>query len=175
MTTEQDSAPLVAIVGRPNVGKSALFNRLTRTRRALVEEVAGTTRDRNYGFVEWRGRYVRLVDTGGVEGAEADPFSPLIRTQVLSAIDEADLTVFVVDAAEGVTAADEAIVDLLRRSKRPVLLVANKSDRRGARTNEADLYALGLGDPMLISAYHGMGIGDLLDRMLEMVPEAERP
>lgn len=175
MTTEHEHAPLVAIIGRPNVGKSALFNRLTRTRRALVEEVAGTTRDRIYGFVEWRGRYVRLVDTGGVEGPEADPFSPLIRDQVMQAINEADLTVFVVDAGEGISSADQAITDLLRRSKRPVLLVGNKADRKGARVNETDLYSLGLGEPTMISAYHGQGIGDLLDRILDMVPEAERP
>ena len=107
MNLDHETAPLVAIVGRPNVGKSALFNRLTRTRRALVEEIPGTTRDRIYGFVEWQGRYVRLVDTGGVEGPEADPFSPLIRDQVLQAINEADLTLFLVDAAEGISLAAE--------------------------------------------------------------------
>jgi len=165
----------LALVGRPNVGKSALFNRVTRTRRALVEEVAGTTRDRIYGFTEWRGRYVRFVDTGGVEGPEADPFSPLIREQVLAAIEEADLAVFVVDAGEGISAADQAITDLLRRAKCPVLLVGNKADRKGARINEVDMYALGLGEPMMISAYHGQGVGDLLDRILDLVPEAERP
>ena len=175
MTAEHDHAPLVAIIGRPNVGKSALFNRLTRTRRALVEEVAGTTRDRIYGFTEWRGRYVRFVDTGGVEGPEADPFSPLIREQVLAAIEEADLAVFVVDAGEGISSADQAITDLLRRAKCPVLLVGNKADRKGARINEADLYALGLGEPVMISAYHGQGIGDLLDHILDLVPQAERP
>jgi GTP-binding protein len=175
MTTELDHAPLVAIIGRPNVGKSALFNRITRTRRALVEEVAGTTRDRIYGFTEWRGRYIRVVDTGGVEGPEADPFSPLIREQVLAAIEEADLAVFVVDAGEGISSADQAITDLLRRAKCPVLLVGNKADRKGARVNETDLYALGLGEPVMISAYHGQGIGDLLDRILDLVPKAERP
>ena len=175
MTTELDHAPLIAIIGRPNVGKSALFNRITRTRRALVEEVAGTTRDRIYGFTEWRGRYIRVVDTGGVEGPEADPFSPLIREQVLAAIEEADLAVFVVDAGEGLSSADQAITDLLRRAKCPVLLVGNKADRKGARINETDLYALGLGEPLMISAYHGQGIGDLLDRILDLVPRAERP
>jgi GTP-binding protein len=170
-----ERGPLVAIVGRPNVGKSALFNRLTRTRRALVEEVPGTTRDRLYGFTEWRGRYVRFVDTGGVEGPEADPFSALIREQVVQAITEADVILFVVDAAEGVTSADEAITDLLRRSPKPVLLVANKSDRSTAARNEADLYALGLGDPVSISAYHGQGIGDLLDHILDLVPEVQPP
>lgn len=175
MTELQETSPLVAIVGRPNVGKSALFNRLTRTRRALVEELPGTTRDRIYGWFDWRGRHVRLVDTGGVEGPEADPFSALIRDQVIQAIEEADAIVFVVDASEGVTAADEAILDLLRRSMRPVLLVGNKADRRQAQRNIADLYALGLGEPDLISAYHGQGVGDLMDHILEIVPEAEAP
>ncbi|HRC61957.1 MAG: ribosome biogenesis GTPase Der [Dehalococcoidia bacterium] len=175
MTDTANAAPLVAIIGRPNVGKSALFNRLTRTRRALVEEVAGTTRDRIYGWFDWRGRHVRVVDTGGVEGPEADPFSALIREQVLEAIDEADAIVLVVDAAEGVTAADEAIVDLLRRSTKPVLLVGNKADRREARLNLVDLQALGLGDPILISAYHGQGVADVMDQVLDVVPEANAP
>lgn len=175
MTDLPEHAPLVAIVGRPNVGKSALFNRLTRTRRALVEELPGTTRDRNYGWFDWRGRHVRVVDTGGVEGPEADPFSALIREQVVEAINEADAVVFVVDAAQGVTAADEAIVDLLRRSTRPVLLVGNKADRREARMNLADLHALGLGEPSIISAYHGQGVADVMDRILDVVPEVEPP
>lgn len=175
MTESTDQAPLVAIVGRPNVGKSALFNRLTRTRRALVEEVPGTTRDRIYGWFDWRGRHVRVVDTGGVEGPEADPFSALIREQVLGAIEESDAVVFVVDAAQGITAADEAIVDLLRRSTKPVLLVGNKSDRREARQNVVDLQALGLGDPILISAYHGQGVADVMDQILDVVPEAAPP
>lgn len=172
---ETEHAPLVAIVGRPNVGKSALFNRLTRTRRALVEEVPGTTRDRLYGYCEWRGRYIRVVDTGGVEGPEADPFSALIRQQVLEAIAEADVILFVVDLADGISAADQAITDLLRRSTRPVVLVANKEDRRGAATRIEDCYELGLGEPISISAYHGQGIGDLLDHILELVPAVEPP
>lgn len=175
MTAGVDQAPLVAIVGRPNVGKSALFNRLTRTRRALVEEVPGTTRDRIYGWFDWRGRHVRVVDTGGMEGPEVDPFSALIREQVLGAIEESDGIVFVVDAAQGVTQADEAIVDLLRRSTKPVLLVGNKSDRREARQNVVDLQSLGLGDPILISAYHGQGVADVMDHILDVVPEAQAP
>ncbi|MSQ42353.1 MAG: ribosome biogenesis GTPase Der [Dehalococcoidia bacterium] len=175
MTAPPEHAPLVAIVGRPNVGKSALFNRLTRTRRALVEEIPGTTRDRLYGYCEWRGRYVRVVDTGGVEGPDADPFSALIRQQVLEAIAEADVILFVVDAADGISAADEAITDLLRRSARPVLLVANKTDRQGAAARLDDCYTLGLGEPIAISAYHGQGIGELLDRIIELVPAIEAP
>jgi len=171
-----DDAPLVALVGRPNVGKSALFNRLTRTRRALVEPLAGTTRDRLYGWFDWRGRRVRVVDTGGMEGADADPFSDLVREQVEQAIDEADAVVFVVDIAEGVNPADEQVADLLRRSDRPVLLVANKADRSGAKNNMADAYSLGLGDPELVSAYHGQGVGDLMDRLLDVLdaPRVER-
>ena len=166
------AAPLVAIVGRPNVGKSALFNRLTRSRRALVERVPGTTRDRQYGACRWRGRELRMVDTGGMEGPGADPFDALVREQVDGAIAEADLLLFVIDAASGVTAADEAIADLLRRAERPVLVVANKSDRREAGANVHEAHGLGLGEPLLISAYHAEGIGDLLDLMLETLPEA---
>ncbi len=176
MTSESpESAPLVAIVGRPNVGKSALFNRLTRTRRALVEEVAGTTRDRIYGYFDWNGRHVRVVDTGGVEGPEADPFSALIRQQVIEAVAEADVIIFVVDAAEGLSAADHAITELLRRSTRPVLLVANKADRKGAHAKLNDMYELGLGEPIEISAYHGQGIGDLLDEIVDRVPRFDAP
>ena len=162
-------APLVVIVGRPNVGKSALFNRMTRSRHALVEDVPGTTRDRIYGDVEWRGRHLRVVDTGGLEGPQADPFTPLVRQQVEEALGEADAILFVVDAADGVTAADEEIAALVRRFTHPVLLVANKSDRREAADNLPELYALGFGDPLPVSAYHGRAVGDLLDRVLDMV------
>ena len=165
-------APLVAIVGRPNVGKSALFNRLTRSRRALVERLPGTTRDRQYGVCHWRGREFRLVDTGGMEGPGADPFDALVREQVDEALAESELLLFVIDAASGLTAADEAIADLLRRSERPVLLVANKSDRREAGANVHEAHALGLGEPILISAYHAEGTGDLLDVLLESLSEA---
>ncbi|MSQ36081.1 MAG: ribosome biogenesis GTPase Der [Dehalococcoidia bacterium] len=173
--SDLSTGPLVAIVGRPNVGKSALFNRLTSTRRALVEPMPGTTRDRLYGWCDWRGQRFRVVDTGGVEGPEADPFSPRIREQVLEAIAEADAILFVVDAHERITAADEAILDLLRRSPRPVLLVANKADRTGARAELVELYALGLGEPLGVSAYHGQGIGELLDRIVELVPGEPPP
>lgn len=165
--------PLVAIVGRPNVGKSALFNRLTRSRRALVEPLAGTTRDRQYGVCEWRGRALAVVDTGGMEGPEADPFSALIDEQVRTAVAEASLVLFLVDASEGRTAADEDIADLLRRAGCPVLLVANKVDRGRAEEALGELFALGLGQPLPISAYHGRGVGDLLDEVLECVPERE--
>lgn len=177
VAAEEDPAPppLVALVGRPNVGKSQLFNRLTRTRRALVEPLAGTTRDRQYGYFDWRGRRVRVVDTGGVEGPDADPFAEPIRQQVLRALEEAAVIVFVVDAA-GAAGADHEIAGLLRRTARPVLLVANKADRSEARHNLPELFALGLGEPMPISAYHGQGVADLMDRLLAALPEsAPRP
>ena len=165
------AALLVAIVGRPNVGKSALFNRLTRSRRALVERLPGTTRDRQYGRCRWGGREFRIVDTGGIEGA-ADPFGAEIREQAELALDEADLLLLVIDASAGVTAADHAIAERLRRSDRPVLLAANKSDRREAAANVHEAHALGLGDPLPISAYHAEGVGDLLDRMIGALPDA---
>ena len=167
--------PLVAIVGRPNVGKSALFNRLTRSRRALVEDIPGTTRDRLYADFEWRGRHVRVVDTGGLVGADADPFTPLVRQQVEEAMAEADAILFVVDGAEALTAADREIADLLRRSAQPLVLVANKADRKTTASNLPELFELGLGEPIVISAYHGQGIGELLDRVLDVVPPAEAP
>ena len=167
--------PLIAIVGRPNVGKSALFNRLTRSRRALVEDVPGTTRDRHYADLEWRGRPLRVVDTGGLAGPDADPFTALVREQVGEAMREADAILFVVDGAEGMTAAEQEIADLLRRSTRPVLLVANKCDRKTAASNIADFYELGLGEAAAISAYHGQGVGDLLDQMLDLVSPPEAP
>ena len=167
--------PLVAIVGRPNVGKSALFNRMTGSRRALVERLAGTTRDRQYGWCRWGGRRFRVVDTGGLEGPDdfpGAPFADPIREQVELALDEAGLLLFVVDAAAGVTASDEAVADQLRRAGRDVLLVANKADRREARHNVHELHALGLGEPILISAYHGEGTGELLDEVVARLPEA---
>ena len=168
--------PLVAIVGRPNVGKSALFNRMTRSRRALVERLAGTTRDRQYGWCRWRNQRFRVVDTGGLEGPDdfpGAPFAEPIRDQVQQALDEADLLLFVVDASAGLTASDEAVADQLRRSGRDVLVIANKADRSAARSNVHELHALGLGDPLLISAYHGEGTGELLDEVVERLPEPE--
>lgn len=165
------NAPLVALVGRPNVGKSALFNRMTGTRSALVEPLAGTTRDRHYGTAQWDRRILRVVDTGGVEGPDADPFSTLIREQVLAALAEANAIVFVVDGVDGLTEADRRIADLLRRATVPVLLAVNKADRREAATTALEFFELGLGEPMLISAYHGRGVAELLDELLAVLPE----
>ena len=166
---ESCATPLIALVGRPNVGKSALFNRLTGTRRALVEPVPGTTRDRLYGDLEWRGNHLRVVDTGGLEGPKAAPFTPLVRVQVEEAMNEAHTILFLVDGAEGLTSADRDIADVLRRAQCPVLLVANKTDRKSSRDGVTEFYELGIGEPVTISAYHGHGIGDLLDQVLDVV------
>ena len=158
--------PLVAIVGRPNVGKSTLFNRLTKTRQAIVNEQAGTTRDRQYGKSEWLGKEFSVVDTGGWVVNSDDVFEEEIRKQVILAIDEADVILFVVDVVNGVTDLDMEVATILRRSKTPVLVVANKTDNNDLQYNAAEFYSLGLGDPYCISALSGSGTGDLLDLVL---------
>lgn len=157
---------LVAIVGRPNVGKSTLFNRLTKSRQAIVNEQAGTTRDRQYGKSEWLGKEFSVVDTGGWVVNSDDVFEEEIRKQVMLAIDEADVILFVVDVMNGVTDLDMEIAEILRRSKTPVLLVANKTDNNDLQYNAAEFYSLGLGDPYCVSALSGSGTGDLLDLVL---------
>ena len=154
---------LVAIVGRPNVGKSTLFNRLTRTRQAIVNEEAGTTRDRQYGKSEWLGREFSVVDTGGWVVNSDDVFEEEIRKQVLVAVDESDVILFLVDVTNGVTDLDQEVADILRRARKPVLLVANKTDNYDLQYGSAEFYSLGLGDPYCISALSGSGTGDLLD------------
>ncbi|MEA2635230.1 MAG: GTPase [Chloroflexota bacterium] len=169
--------PLVAIVGRPNVGKSALFNRILGERRAIVDPLAGLTRDRLYAEVEWQGRRFVIVDTAGlVLGKDRDeiPAQRELRRRMEEqsrlAIDEADLVLFVLDVREGPTAIDHDIAQLLRKSRRPVLVVANKTDGRGREALAAEFYELGLGDPWAISALHGTGSGDLLDAVVERLP-----
>ena len=157
---------LVAIVGRPNVGKSTLFNRLTQTRHAIVNEQAGTTRDRQYGKAEWQGREFSVVDTGGWVVNSDDVFEEEIRKQVLMAVEEADVILFVVDVMNGVTDLDTEVASILRRTVKPVLLVANKTDNYDLQYNAAEFYSLGLGDPYCISAATGSGTGDLLDLLL---------
>ena len=157
---------LVAIVGRPNVGKSTLFNRLTQTRQAIVNEQAGTTRDRQYGKSEWLGKEFSVVDTGGWVVNSDDIFEGEIRKQVVLAMDEADVILFVVDVTNGVTDLDMEVAGILRRSKTPVLLVANKTDNNDLQYNAAEFYSLGLGDPYCISALSGSGTGDLLDLII---------
>ncbi|MCQ2066719.1 MAG: ribosome biogenesis GTPase Der [Bacteroidaceae bacterium] len=157
---------LVAIVGRPNVGKSTLFNRLTQTRQAIVDDEAGTTRDRQYGQCDWCGRQFSVVDTGGWVVNSDDVFEEEIRKQVQVAIEEADLILFLVDIRNGLTDLDEAVADILRRSKTPVILVANKMDSYDLQYGAAEFYRLGLGDPVCMSAANGSGSGELLDLVI---------
>ena len=157
---------LVAIVGRPNVGKSTLFNRLTKTRQAIVNEQAGTTRDRQYGKSEWLGREFSVVDTGGWVVNSDDVFEEEIRKQVMLAVEEADVILFVVDVMNGVTDLDMEVAGILRRTQKPVLMVANKTDNNDLQYNAAEFYSLGLGDPYCISALSGFGTGDLMDLLI---------
>lgn len=161
---------LVAIVGRPNVGKSTLFNRLTGTRQAIVSDEAGTTRDRQYGKVEWGTREFSLVDTGGWVVNSDDIFEEEIRKQVVLATEEADLILFVVDVQNGITDLDTQVAQILRRAKTPVILCANKTDQNEDRYGAPDFYALGLGEPYCVSAATGSGTGDLLDLILAELP-----
>ena len=162
---------LVAIVGRPNVGKSTLFNRLTQTRHAIVSDVAGTTRDRQYGKCEWCGKEFSVVDTGGWVVNSDDVFEDAIRQQVLIATEEADLVLFLVDVQTGVTDLDMDVAEILHRTKLPVILVSNKTDNTNQQFYAAEFYSLGLGDPFCISAATGSGTGDLLDEVLNRLPE----
>ena len=162
---------LVAIVGRPNVGKSTLFNRLTKSRQAIVSSEAGTTRDRQYGKCEWCGREFSVVDTGGWVVNSDDIFEEEIRKQVIIATEEADLVLFLCDIKNGVTDWDQDVAQILRRAQLPTLLVANKADDGKDLYGQYDFYKLGLGDPHCISAATGSGTGDLLDKVLELLPE----
>ncbi|MDE6145041.1 MAG: ribosome biogenesis GTPase Der [Muribaculaceae bacterium] len=164
---------LVAIVGRPNVGKSTLFNRLTQSRRAIVDETAGTTRDRQYGKVDWNGREFSIIDTGGWVVNSEDIFEGEINKQVQLAIEQADEILFVVDAMNGVTDLDDHVAAILRRSKKPVLLVTNKVDSNDWLYNVPEFYSLGLGEPYPVSAVSGFGTGDLLDEIVKKLPEID--
>ena len=162
---------LVAIVGRPNVGKSTLFNRLTQTRAAIVNDTSGTTRDRQYGKMEWNGMEMSVVDTGGWVVNSEDIFEEEINKQVQLAIDEADVILFVVDIKNGITDLDDHVADILRRTAKPVIIVANKDDNNQSMYAEAEFYALGLGQPFSISAINGNGTGDLLDEVVKQMPD----
>ena len=164
------SKPTIAIVGRPNVGKSTLFNRIVGGRRAIVSEAAGTTRDRHFGEAEWGGRSFWIVDTGGLVPDSNDSMDRAIRRQVELALDEADLIVFLVDGKEGLLAVDRAIADRLRKANRPVLLAVNKLDDLERSTAQYDFYRLGFGDPVGVSAAVGKGSGDLLDAIVARLP-----
>jgi GTP-binding protein len=154
---------IVAIVGRPNVGKSTLFNRLTQTRQAIVDETSGTTRDRQYGKAEWTGHEFSVVDTGGWVMQSDDVFEEEINKQVRIAIEEADVILFVVDVADGATDLDYQVADILRRTTKPVVLVSNKADSYNLHPQSAEFYTFGLGDPYNVSAVNGSGTGELLD------------
>lgn len=166
-------ANLVAIVGRPNVGKSTLFNRLTNSRKAIVSEEAGTTRDRQYGKCEWNGKEFSVVDTGGWVVNSDDIFEEEIRKQVVIATEEADLVLFLVDINTGVTDLDEDVAQILRRTKLPVILVANKTDNNEQRYYAAEFYKLGLDEPFCVSAATGSGTGDLLDEILDRLKDVK--
>ena len=164
---------LVAIVGRPNVGKSTLFNRLTKSRNAIVSDEAGTTRDRQYGKCEWCGKEFSVVDTGGWVVNSDDIFEEEIRKQVLVATEEASLLLFMVDVTTGLTSLDEDVAQILRGSKLPVILVANKTDNNTQIYDSYEFYKLGLGEPVCISSMSGSGTGDLLDLIMEKMPNVE--
>ncbi len=161
--------PIVAIVGRPNVGKSTLFNRIINERVAIVEDRPGVTRDRNYARASWMGHQFSIIDTGGITW-EDSTIDEEIRAQAEIAIEEADVIVMLADASQGVTSLDERIAHLLYRADKPVLLAVNKADNPEQRTDIYDFYSLGLGDPIPVSGSHGTGIGDLLDEVVKNFP-----
>ena len=160
----------VAIVGRPNVGKSTVFNRILEQRLSIVEDTPGVTRDRIYGECQWLSKTYRLIDTGGIQ-IEDVPFQKEINAQVEIAIEEADVIIFLVDGRSGLSSDDEYIARLLQKSKKPVILAVNKIDDVSMLNNIYEYYALGVGDPIAVSGVHGIGIGDLLDRVVELMPE----
>jgi GTP-binding protein len=177
--------PLVAIVGRPNVGKSTFFNRMIGERIAIVEDLPGTTRDRLYGDTDWNGRTFTFIDTGGLELSSKAPVGQVglngqpgdlmehVMAQAQLAIEEADVIVFMVDARSGITAADQEVADQLRRTSKPVIVTANKADNAARRMDAVEFYSLGLGEPVDISSIQGTGTGDLLDRIVEELPPAD--
>nr|WP_297396211.1 ribosome biogenesis GTPase Der [uncultured Peptostreptococcus sp.] len=166
-----DNRPIVAVVGRPNVGKSTIFNKLTGTKISIVEDTPGVTRDRIFGEVEWLNKYFTIIDTGGIEPESDDVILSQMRNQAMLAVDMAHVILFVVDGKNGLTAADKEVADILRRTKKPVLLVVNKIDAKSQFDNIYDFYELGLGNPIAISGANSMGLGDLLDEVVENFPE----
>jgi len=167
------SLPIVAVVGRPNVGKSTLVNRLVQGSDAIVHAMRGVTRDRSYHRTDWNGREFMLIDTGGIELVTDDAFGESIRKQAIMAAEEADAILFVVDGQAGITAGDEDVARILQRSDRPVFLVVNKSDNPGNANESFEFWNLGIGEPWAISALHGHGTGDLLDDLVKVLPEGE--
>src|SRR5262245_32004215 len=177
----KDMKPIVALVGRPNVGKSTFFNRLIGQRKAIVEDIPGTTRDRLYGDTEWNGRQFTVVDTAGLlfeaddlsEGTPQVEIARHVREQSQIAIVEADAIILMVDVVEGLTASDADVAEVLRSTYKPVVLAANKADNQGRALDAVEFYALNLGEPIAMSAYHGIGTGDILDRLAEALPVVE--
>src|SRR2546430_14320013 len=173
--SEQELIGTVAIVGFPNVGKSTIVNRLTGTRAAVVHETPGVTRDRKELICEWRDKRFRLIDTGGVDIADATPITRSIADQAREAVAEADIVLFVIDAPAGITPGDEEVAQILRESKKPVLVIANKIDDPRQEALALELHKFGLGDPIPISGLHGHGTGDLLDEIVDYLEAHERP
>ena len=174
-TSSTATPPIVVIVGRPNVGKSTLFNRIAGERIAITADEPGTTRDRLFASVDWDDRAFVLVDTGGLEVNPAASIGRAIRAQVHAAIDEADAVIFLTDVTTGITPADEDVAEVLRKCGKPVALGVNKVDSGKRELQTPEFYRLGLGEPLPVSAHHNQGIGDLLDTVLDGLPEAERP
>ena len=167
--------PVLAVVGRPNVGKSTFFNRVVGGRVAIVDDRPGVTRDRNFARADWAGHSFYIVDTGGVIEDSDEPMDRAIRTQALAAVDEADVILFLVDAKEGVHPLDQKLAEVLRKANKPVVLVANKVDNLPNDLSYHDFWSLGVGEPVPVSAISGKGSGDLLDRVLEVLPEQVDP
>ena len=167
---ERLANPIVAVVGRPNVGKSTLFNRIAGERISIVEDTPGVTRDRIYAHAEWLGKHFSMIDTGGIEISD-QPLLTQIRQQAEIAIDEADVIIFVADVENGVTDADEQVARILYRSNKPVVLAVNKVDNPERRSDIYDYYSLGLGEPYAVSSVHGIGMGDLLDAVIKEFPD----
>ena len=167
------SVPVVALVGRPNVGKSTIFNRIINERLSIVEDTPGVTRDRIYSRASWLGKEFRLIDTGGIE-MSGEKMSVQIKNQAEIAIDEADVIVFIVNGQNGVTKEDEDVAKILYRTKKPIVLAVNKADNPEQRENIYDFYSLGFGDPNPISGSQGTGLGDLLDEIVKAFPNDDK-
>jgi len=165
--------PVIAIVGRPNVGKSTIFNRIVGERVSIVEDIPGVTRDRIYGTGEWKGRVFSLIDTGGIVREEEDELARLVCMQAELAIEEADVIVFMVDAKTGITQPDRDVAEMLYRARKPVVVAVNKVDNPKQIANIYEFYDLGFGEPIAVSGAHGTGIGDLLDAAVALLPEGE--
>ncbi|MBR5730354.1 MAG: 50S ribosome-binding GTPase, partial [Firmicutes bacterium] len=165
------SKPIVAVVGRPNVGKSTFFNKIVGSRVSIVEDTPGVTRDRIIADAEWTGKHFMLIDTGGIEPENQDIIPSRMRAQAEMAMDMADVILFMVDGRSGVTAADREVADMLRRKNKNVILVANKIDTSKLPEDFYDFYELGLGEPFAVSSTNQLGLGDLLDEIISMIPD----